>query len=496
MKRILGSIAHFAEQRPHQTALSDGTRILSYRELQNEIERLAAVLYMKRVGLLLENSCAWAAIDLAIQHRGAACVPLPSFFSDNQLRHVIANAGLDLIVTDQAPRLHKILNTAFTMELTVAGKKLDCLVITAAEKTALPAQSTKITYTSGTTGQPKGVCLTGESVERVALSLSDAVGAGIEDKSLSLLPLSTLLANIGGLYAPLYSGSIAYVPSLAECGMSGSTGVQPDLFIAALHRFQPTVTILVPQLLKILVEAATRGASLPSSLRFIAVGGAPAAPGLIARARDLGLPVFQGYGLSEAASVVSINIPAQDHIGSVGRPLPHTAVRIADDDEIMVSGNLFNGYLGQALRSEDEWPTGDPGFIDDDGYLHITGRKKTAFATAHGRKLNPEWIESELTASPAIAQAALFGEARSFNIAVIVPSSAAAVIKTGAAISTLNQTLPDYARVTSWIIADEPFSVRNGLANGAGAPDRQAIAAKYSTQIERLYQRESAHAVL
>lgn len=488
MKRLFDRMEFFAKERPHHLALSDGARSLSYQELQREIGHVASAITGQRVGLLMENSCAWAVIDLALQKNGAACVPMPPFFSDRQLRHLIGNAGLDAIVTDQPLRIIKLLQTPLTSELSVAGGKFDCFLLNPEEKLPIPPRTAKITYTSGTTGQPKGVCLTGEVIERVTVSLSEAVAATAQDRALSLLPLATLLANIGGIYAPLYSGSSALLPDLADCGTTGSTGVNSDLLIATLNHVQPTVTILVPHLLKVLVEAAARGAPVPGSLRYIAVGGAPTSPLLQDQARALGLPVYQGYGLSEAASVVSMNLPGHRHNYSVGRPLPHVAVRIAEDGEIMVAGNLFSGYLGQAPRSGDEWPTGDIGFLDADGELHITGRKKTSFATAHGRKLAPEWIESELTSNPTIAQAVLFGEGRSFNTAVIVLSSAAAVRTIADVVAALNQTLPDYARVSRWIIAEEPFSIRNGLANGAGTLDRGAIASKYSSQIDSLHQ--------
>ena len=496
MKEILARIAQYAEERPHHIALSDGTAVFTYRVLQLAVERLASTLHAKRIGLLLANGCAWTIIDLAISQRGAACIPMPSFFSDAQLDHLIRDAGLDLIITDQSTRVRGLLKTPPAMEMTVAGNRLDCFVTASAQKASLPSHIAKITYTSGTTDQPKGVCLTGEAIEGVTISLSNAVAAGMEDRALSLLPLSALLANIGGIYAPLYSGGTAYVPDLAKCGMSGSTGAHPDLLVETLRRFQPTVIILVPYLLKMLVIAAAQGIRLPASLRYIAVGGAATAPTLIERARALGLPVYQGYGLSEAASVVSLNLPGHDRRGSVGRPLPHVGVRIADDGEVMVKGNLFSAYLGQPPRRDDEWPTGDTGFLDDQGYLYITGRKKTAFATAHGRNLSPEWIESELTANPAISQAMLFGEGRDFNVAVIVPNNGTATLKVDQAVTKLNRSLPDYAQVTHWIIANEPFSVSNGLATGAGTPDRQAIADRYASQIERLYQRDLSHAVL
>jgi len=495
MERLLERIAHFAAQQPQHLALADHAVILSYGELQQEIARVAPTIKGRRVGLLMDNGCAWAVIDLCLKKNGAACVPMPTFFSDCQLQHLIDDASLDTIITDQPLRVIKLLQTPMATELTIGEQQFDCFQLNPVEKSPLPARTAKITYTSGTTGQPKGVCLTGESIERVTESLSEVVAATTQDRALSLLPLSTLLANIGGVYAPLYSGSSAFLPDLAECGMAGSTGVNPELLIATLNHVQPTVTILVPFQLKILVEAAARGAILPNSLRYVAVGGAPTSPLLMDQAREFGLPVYQGYGLSEAASVVSMGLPGQGH-NSAGRPLPHIKVRIADDGEIMVSGNLFSAYLGQSPRTGDEWPTGDIGYLDSNGELHITGRKKTSFATAHGRKLAPEWIESELTSHPAIIQAVLFGEGRDFNTAVVVPNCASVVPKIPDVISVLNHTLPDYARISRWIIAEEPFSFRNGLANGAGTLDRGAIEARYASQIESMYQGGDANAFL
>lgn len=495
MERLLERIAYFAAQQPQHLALADHAVILSYGELLQEIERVAPAIKGQRVGLLMDNGCAWAVIDLCLQKNGAACVPMPTFFSDCQLQHLIDDASLDTIITDQPLRVIKLLQTPMSTELTIAEQQFDCFHLNPVEKSPLPARTAKITYTSGTTGQPKGVCLTAESIERVTESLSEVVAATAQDRALTLLPLSTLLANIGGIYAPLYCGSSAFLPDLAECGMAGSTGVNPELLLATLNHVQPTVTILVPFQLKILVEAASRGATLPNSLRYVAVGGAPTSPLLLDQARDLGLPVYQGYGLSEAASVVSMGLPGRQH-NSAGRPLPHIKLRIAADGEIMVSGNLFSAYLGQSPRTGDEWPTGDLGYLDSDGELHITGRKKTSFATAHGRKLAPEWIESELISHPVIVQAVLIGEGREFNTAVVVPNCASAIPKIGDVISVLNHTLPDYARISRWIIAEEPFSFRNGLANGAGTLDRCAIEARYATQIESMYQGGESNAFL
>lgn len=497
MNAILANIARFAAERPDQIAIADGIISLNYLQLWQEVDRVAGTLRHDRIGLLLSNGCAWAVADLAILQRGATCIPMPTFFSDDQLRHLIADAGVEMIITDQTVRAMTLVDSPLISELNIAGSNLDGLALNPPETRDLPPQTAKITYTSGTTGQPKGVCLTDQTIQRVTIALGEAVAAGTSDKSLTLLPLSTLLANIAGIYAPLYSGGTAYVPDLASCGMNGSTGIRPALLLATLNQYQPTVTVLVPQLVKILVAAAMQGINLPPSLRYAAAGGAPVSPALLQRARSLGLPVYQGYGLSEAASVVSVNVPGQDSINSVGKPLPHVKIRIAADGEILVSGNLFSGYLGQAAQQHTEWATGDTGFLDDNGYLHVTGRKKTSFATAHGRKLAPEWIESELTGHDTIAQAALFGEGRSFNVAVIVPVNERAALEVGTIVERLNRTLPDYARVTDWIIADEPFTTRNGLASAAGIINRQAVTNKYADRIERIYDsREKIHAVL
>jgi len=487
LKQILARIRQHAEQSPTAAALTDGNITLTYAGLWQQVRLLSAQLEGQRIAYLLPNGCAWALIDLAVQLRGATGISIPTFFSQAQIAHLLNDAAPDLILTDQPERILPFLNNPTTSSREISGCVLTAFALSAVPAASLPAQTAKLTYTSGTTGQPKGVCLTGEAIERIVLSLSTALDASQHDRALSLLPLSTLLENIGGLYAPLTNGGMACVPDLASCGMQGSSGVQAEKLLAALQQYAPTTIILVPQLLKLLVEAAQAGIALPASLRFMAVGGAPTSPALIERARELGLPVYEGYGLSEMASVVSLNRPGDARIGSVGRPLPHTQVRIADDGEIQIAGNLFSGYLGAQSQPRNFWPTGDLGYLDADGYLFVTGRKKTAFATAYGRNVAPEWVESELTGSGAILQAAVFGAGRPFSVGVIVPHPRITQDQLAQIIDLTNQRLPDYARVLAWTVVDEPFSPRNGLANATGAVNRNAIEGRYATQIEQLY---------
>ncbi len=496
MNRILERIAQHARHQPNQPALADGQVSFNYADLQGEIERLSDLLTGQRIALLLANGCAWAVLDLAILRQGATCIPLPPFFSDAQLRHVLTDARPDLIITDQPRRLTTLLQATPTLHGQVAGRRVAWFSLPRANEARFPPGTAKLTYTSGTTGHPKGVCLSATVMARVTLSLSAAVQAGSSDRALSLLPLSTLLENIGGLYAPLFSGAQASLPDLAECGMTGSSGVDPAQLMATLHRFNPSSIILVPQLLKVMVNAAQAGAPLPPSLRFVAVGGARTAPALIEQARSLGLPVYEGYGLSEASSVVSLNHPGADRVGSVGRPLPHLRVRIDADGEVVVSGDLFSGYLGQSEDAPSEWRTGDLGPLDADGYLFVTGRKCSAFATAYGRNVSPEWVESELLADPALLQAAVFGEGRPHNSAVLVPHPRANATSLSTAIVAINDRLPDYARIRRWIVADAPFSLHNGLANAAGVINRHAIGTAYAAHLETLDQEETNDALV
>jgi len=224
------------------------------------------------------------------------------------------------------------------------------------------------------------------------------------------------------------------------------------------------------------------------------VGGAPVAARLLQRAEALGLPVFEGYGLSECASVVALNTESEHRTDSVGKPLAHAQVRFAEDGEILVAGATLLGYTGDApLQPGEFWPTGDIGYLDEQGFLHLTGRKKNIFITSFGRNVSPEWVERELTLHPAIAQAAVFGEARPWNVAVIVPrgNTPETVAAVSQAIAEANHVLPDYAQVKHWLPAQAPFLPQNGQLTANGRLKREAIWQIYQPPIEQLYKEKS-----
>ena len=487
MRRLLARIGTHAEHQPRTIAISDDLGDLDYLGLAGEIDRATALIEAGRVGVLLENGRPWAVADLALAQREALCVPLPGFFTDAQLGHLIRDADLDLVVTDDPGRVQRLLPGGSAPPIRLAHREVWLFRRAASGSGATPEGTAKVTYTSGTMGQPKGVCLAADAIERTAVTLCQAVGAGHLDQALSLLPLATLLENIAGLYAPLYAGARAQVPALTTCGIDGSSGLRAEALFAALRRYAPTTLILVPQLLKALVAGIAAGVPMPHRLRFAAVGGAPVSKALLAQARALGVPVYEGYGLSEAVSVVCLNLPGADRPGSVGRPLPHAGVSLSPAGEVLIEGSGFLGYLGAKPHPGGPWPSGDLGCLDADGFLHLQGRRTSAFATAFGRNLAPEWVEGELTSHPAIAQAAVFGEGRPFNAAVIVAHPTTSQAAVALAVQDVNTRLPDYARVGRWILALEPFGQRNALASGSGALRRESIARRYRDQIDQLY---------
>lgn len=461
-------------------ALDDGTQRLDYAQLRAAVARRVAQLRSlgaERVALAGDNGLDWALWDLALLAAGKVCVPLPGFFSPAQQQHVLDDAGVDCLVGEPGP-----LAAACGFAASAPGLWRR----QPAHPAALPAGTCKITYTSGTTGRPKGVCLDAEAQLTVADSLWQAIGGLGVERHLAVLPLATLLENVGGLYAPLLGGACSHLPSLAEVGLRGASGLDLPALLACLARHRPHSLILLPQLLQAVVGAAERGAALPDSLRFVAVGGAHVSPGLLARAEALGLPVYEGYGLSECASVVCLNTPRARRLGTVGQPLPHVEVRLAEDGEVLLRGTRLLGYLGEPPPCGPWLPSGDLGAWED-GFLTLRGRKKHQFVTAYGRNVNPEWVEAELVAQPAIAQAWLYGEALPANVAVLVPrdpTCADAALEQ--AVQAANRGLPDYARAHHWLRAGQPFCTANGLATANGRLRRAALTERYLSAIEAL----------
>lgn len=496
---MLQQIAKHAETQPQATALIGSNVTLDYAGLYDSIWLIVNWLRrldVETLALDLDNGPAWAVIDIAAMAEGIALVPIPPFFSPQQVRHALSTSGVSMVITDHPERFKQQVGDVAldeTATLGLFGRTLHCLRTQQGERN-IPQGIHKVTFTSGTTAEPKGVLLSWRRIEPVITSLAAAVQVRHEDRHVALTPLAVLLENIAGLYLPLWSGASVALPSLAETGMLGAAGLDSRRMLQTLGHYGATSAIFSPQMLQGAVAQLAAGEPPPAALRFIALGGAAVSPRLLDEAERLGLPVYEGYGLSESASVVTLNHPAAHRTGSVGKPLQHMQLRIADDGEVLIRGNRFAGYLGEACGGGDEewWHTGDIGHLDDEGFLYLHGRRRHIFITAYGRNVSPEWVERELILEPAIAQAALFGEARPWNLAVIVPCGDVGEHEIETAVQRVNRNLPDYARIGRWVAADAPFTIANGQLSGTGRLRRTAISNHYASRMAALYQQELA----
>ncbi len=474
-----------------EVALSDLERSFSAEAIHTESATLVKLLREKglsRVALLAGNSIEWAVVDIACREAGICLLPLPEFFSERQRRHSIKACSVEAVISDN-PGLFRSDYQAHckTLPLLGEGRLSLCLLRNSTQNTMLPDATGKITFTSGSTGEPKGVCLSHEQLLRQADILSSVIAIDAP-RHLCVLPLSTLLENVAGIYAPILAKGEAIVPAQEEMGFKGSVLENPQKLLGAIGSVQPHSMILIPQLLLLLVSATKQGWQCPSSLKFVAVGGSKISVGLLTEARELGIPVYEGYGLSECASVVSLNTSHGQKLGSCGKPLSGLTVSLTEG-EVVVSGNTMLGYVNEP----DSWglkqiSTGDLGYLDQDGFLYIDGRKKNLLISSYGRNISPEWVESELLANPLLAEAVLVGDARPFCTALLTarsPHTSDSEIQ--ALVEGVNSGLPDYARVIAWHRLEKPLQSESRFMTDNGRLRRKFINEAFHAEIDALY---------
>ncbi|RFQ32268.1 long-chain acyl-CoA synthetase [Pseudomonas sp. ATCC 13867] len=467
-------LRHLARDQGERLALRGATQRYSYAQLLEAVEQRTAHLAAQPAGALalaLDNGPDALIWDLAALFSERPCLLLPPFFSPAQRAHCLMQSQASLALVE--PRLEdELRGNGFSHGETFWYRP-------AVVDAGLPLGTAKITYTSGSTGTPRGVCLDAGAMLRVARELEAASRPTEPSHYLAILPLAVLLENLG-LYAALCAGATLTLLPGEQLGLGGIDSVDWKRLLASIALSGAQSLILVPQLLLGLVTAIERGVMRPGPLKFVAVGGARVAPSLLRRAAAVGLPVYEGYGLSECASVVCLNRPGAVRPGSVGRPLPHVQVKLADDGEVLVSGSSLLGYLGEPPHLGQWWPTGDLGRFDEDGYLYLAGRKKNQFITSFGRNVNPEWIEAELTQNGVVLQAFVHGEGLHQNLALLWPVDPACTDQVlEQAVRQCNEQLPDYARVHRWARLPEPFSSASGLLTANGRPRRMAILEQY-----------------
>ncbi len=472
-------------------AFSDLERSFSLTIIESELLKLMSVLRDKgitRLALLAGNCIEWALVDIACRDADICLLPLPEFFSEAQLHHALNASAIDVVITDDAALLEaRYQADCEPLQLLGAENFSLCRLENIAQSATLPAGTGKITFTSGSTGEPKGVCLSHGQLMLQAQRLSTLIDIEAP-RHLCLLPLSTLLENVAGVYAPMLSHGEVIIPRAKELGFSGSVLLDPQKLLSTIQSVQPDSIILIPQLLLLLVNSIKKGWTCPASLQFVAVGGSKVSVDLLNEARQLGIPVYEGYGLSECASVVSLNTHAGSKSGTCGKPLPGLTVTLREG-EVIVSGNTMLGYANEPESwYQQEIPTGDLGHLDQDGFLHIDGRKKNLLISSFGRNISPEWVESELLANPLLAEAVLLGDARPYCSALITArSELTRDLEIQACIDRVNAGLPDYARVVSWHRLDKPLHENSNFMTDNGRPRRHQINTAFHNEIEALY---------
>jgi long-chain acyl-CoA synthetase len=409
-------------------------------------------------------------------------------------------------------------------------------------------------YTSGAVGVPKGVMTSHRNILvncRGLYAVLDTLGLD-DEVFLSFLPLSHSYEHTAGMMFPISLGAQIFFAEGAEALAANMLEARPTIVTAVprlyemLHRrirlgferrsavarvlFEQAVTIgrkrvlsqpisFGERLLDPLLDRLVRNKlhlRFGGRLKAMISAGAPLNPEIGSFFLALGVPLLQGYGQTEAAPGISCNSPAWIKIDTVGPPLDGVRVRIAEDGEIWIAGeNVMSGYWNDpeatAQVLDGGWlKTGDIGFLDRDGFIRITDRKRDIIKTSGGEMISPTRVEGLLTTEPEISQAMVFGDRRPYLVAILVPDSdfIAGLARQngelrpisdprcsqaiGAAVARVNQSLSSRERVRRFLIADEPFTTANGLMTPTLKIRRHAIRDAYGAALDALYER--AHA--
>ena len=519
-----------------------------------------------RVMISAENRPEWAIADLAIMSIGAIVVPAYTTNTEDDHHFIMDHSGSTVVITsggmlatrlalaaNRAPSIHTmiVMNDTFAApegfrpNLHYWGAAIAGADPLADIESRISAQRADdvccFIYTSGTGGRPKGVMLTHRSIQAnitAAIELLREGNVVDNQRFLSLLPLSHSYEHTAGMHLPFqikaevwYCEStdqiannlvevsptlMTAVPRLYEVlhdrimrGVRAKGGISEKLFMAAVklgtkryegRRLLPHeffINLLVDRLVRTKVRQRLGG-----KLHFFISGGAALNPEIGNFFMALGINLLQGYGQTESSPLISANRPNRIKIETVGPVVAGVDMRIADDGEILVRGDLLmKGYwrddAATAAAIRDGWlHTGDLGSVDKDGYITITGRKKDIIVNSGGENIAPGRVEALLTIEPEIEQAMVDGDRRPWLSAVIVPSEELRNIATspdalytmvGEAVERANSRLSQLERVRRFIIADEPFSTENGEMTATLKVRRHVVRQVYGERIDALY---------
>ncbi|MFG2649771.1 AMP-dependent synthetase/ligase [Streptomyces sp. NPDC048436] len=547
---------------------------VSYEQLRTEVRdfgrRLLALGVQPddRVAILAETRPEWTYAHFATFAAGAVVVPVYPTAGDEEVEWVIGDSGASVVICENAaqatkierlrPQLtgvrHVLLMTSSEEHRPAPGSAKTPseppAPLLARARARTPADLATIIYTSGTTGLPKGCLLTHGNLGAVQSATLPLIEGGPGDSTYLYLPLAHLLAQLIEFTTLIEGGELCFfggeienvVAELAEAKPTHLPSV-PRLFekvysvVLSLaesqdggrERFEEAVRIGVlaadgalPPDLQDAYEAADKALyslvrqALGGRVRWALTGGAPIAPHVVDFLRACGIEVYEGYGMTESAGVISLNHPGAVRYGTVGRPITGCEVRIADDGEVLARGPMvFPGYHAdpaatrETLDGEGWLHTGDLGTLDADGYLSITGRKKDLIITSGGKNLTPSLSELAIQRSRFVSRAVMVGDRRPYPVALITldaeevsgwaaredcrlaePLSRDPRVRALVqdAVDAANATVSHPAHIREFALLDEDFTVDDGLLTPSLKVRRRAVTERYAEVVRKLYE--------
>lgn len=489
---------------------------ISWRRFEQETFDFATGLLslgLKRGGsicILMGNVPQWPISDIGTIMAGGVGVGLYPTSSAEQVAYIINHSDAEFVLVDSQEQLEKVLSVREQLpkvrhtialnaesdgeitsyrDLVARGQRersrLASLLKERAEG-ASPDDIAIMVYTSGTTGPPKGACLSHRYIINSVESLRQTIPIYDTDVSFSYLPFCHVAERISGLYNRLYAGASAYfVDDLARLG-EYMLEVKPTVF-ASLPRFFEKIHA------RIVADGSSRVQDyFGGQVRLLTSGGAPLPLEVAEFFAAAGLPILQAYGLTENVCV-AFNRPDNYRFGTVGPPMPGCEVRIAADKEILVrSEMMFSGYYKApeetAKMFADGWLlTGDLGEFDQDGFLKIIGRKKELIVTSTGKKVAPALLENMLKENHLISQAMVYGEGRSYLVALITLNSAAARETIQAIVDRVNLRVSSTEAIKRFAILERDFEIARDEITPTGKLKRDVITKQFRDVIDGLY---------
>jgi long-chain acyl-CoA synthetase len=531
------------------------------------------------VAILSENRYEWPVADLALAGLGAVSVPIYPSLTAQQCRYILENAQAKIAIVSTQEQLEKVRSIAAELPslativhfdpLASAGERCasfealldrgrqaraaapDAFRAAAAE--VEPDDLATIIYTSGTTGEPKGAMLRHSNIAFDVDACLKVVPLTPNDSCLSFLPLCHIFERMAGLYAMLKAGATITYAETMDSVAANAVEVKPTIltgvprfyekvyarvmenaatmpalrrriFHWGLHQgigkarahfqgrdYESFTTRLADRLVASKIRERVGG-----RLRYCISGGAPLAPKVMEFFFAVGIPVIEGYGLTETSPVICLNVPGREQPGSVGPPIPGVEVRITEEGEIATRGpHVMIGYFGNepatraALR--DGWfYTGDIGKMDPQGRLTITDRLKDLLVTAGGKKVAPQPLEARLKTSKWVSEAVLLGDRQPYIVCLIVPNfanleaeanahgwpqgSRAELIERPEArkhiqteIDRVNRDLAQFEKIKKFALLEHELSAEVGELTPTLKVRRKIIAERYASVIDGLY---------